>query len=279
LTERERFFWASSGKEDGERVFITARPNEPLSIINMHNTVYPESLLPPCIVSDIRHALPQTPFMGDGEFISRDGDLYDFLSARAHLDERLALRLWHVLTLPLTTPLLDVKNYLEENVAQNDTVSLVPYTLLHSKQDILDYFKKTSQTYEGIVVKPNLGYAAKWLKMRKMTTQDVVILGIKKTDEWVKNRCPATFLIGGYDASTHTFQRIGDVSSGLRREQKDAIGTVLSQKPLAEDKEYLYVQPAAVLEIAYHQRMENGLRFPKINRVRFDKRPEDCPLF
>jgi len=34
-----------------------------------------------------------------------------------------------------------------------------------------------------------------------------------------------------------------------------------------------------VLEIKYHKRMENGLRFPKIVRRRLDKEPKTCPPF
>lgn len=280
------------GKEDGERVFIVARRrNESIRIVNMHNSVYTESILPKSLVTDIRSALPPcSVFVGDGEFISLKGDLYDFLSARAHLDDRLALRLWHVLSISLliisndtgvdlNTPLLEVKKYLEENVKQNERVSLVPYTLLNSKQEILDFFEKTIQTHEGIVIKPNLGYNAKWLKMRSSNTKDVVIIGVKKTEEWMTNNVPATFLIGGYDHKDHIYKRIGDVSSGLTFDEKAAIGRVLSKKVLTEDRQYLYVQPAIVLEIEYHKQMENGLRFPKIKRIRFDKRPEDCPSF
>lgn len=273
------------GKEDGERVLVVVPKGEPLFIANMGVSVYTEDMLNPSFVEDIRAAVPQDVklFIGDGEFISLEGDFYDFLSDRHKLAEDIVgLKLWACLSRPMTvdhTPYLEMRKYLEENMKQTNRISLIPQTLLYSKEDVLEFFEKTKQTKEGIVIKPNLSYTTQWLKMRRLNTADVVVIAIKKTDEWLKYKVPATFAIGGYDKETGTFKRIGDVSSGLTSEQKEKIGMVIKQTMTGETKDYLYVKPVVVLEIMYHQRMEKGLRFPKIKKVRFDKRPEDCPFF
>lgn len=270
------------GKEDGERVFVTGGLNEPIVIINMGVSIYTEDMLSKNLVGDIRNAFPsQKMFIADGEFVCLKGGFYDFLSDRHNLkDDTVGLKLWAFLSYPMTleTPYSEIKKYLLENVKQTERVSIVPYEILKSRQDIQDYFKKTSENYEGIVIKPNLGYNAKWLKMRKHYTQDVVILGIKKTDTWKKYNIPATFSIGVYDQETAIYKRIGDVSSGLTNTEKSRIGRVLLPKSTHADKDYVYVPPAVCLEIDYHDKTEKGLRFPKILRTRFDKRPEDCKL-
>lgn len=253
-------------------------PYKRLVIANKHNSVYTEEDLPSELTRDLKFAFNQ-PVILDGEFISLEGDLYDFLSARAKMDERLAVKVWDVLSVDLNAPLSQRKKFLEDNMTQTEKVTLVPYEVCESKGEVLNYFNKTvQQGYEGIVLKPDLGYYAQWLKLRKTHTLDVVILGIKKTDEWLRNRVPATFLVGYYDPEAAAFKRLGDVSSGLTLREKEVIGEVGLSIRTAEDKDYLYLKPAFVIEISYHERRKKGLRFPRIERIRFDKRAEDCRL-
>jgi len=215
----------------------------------------------------------------DGEFVSLEGDLYDFLSARAHMNDRLALRVWDILSVGLDMPLSKRRSYLEKNMRQTEKILLVPQEIKESKKEILDYFDKViQQGYEGIILKPDAGYYAKWLKLRKIHSQDVVILGIKKTDSWNSEGVPATFLIGYYDPETGKFKRLGDVSSGLTYYEKAVIGEVGLVIKTGEDKDYVYLEPTFVIEVSYYEKREKGLRFPKIVRLRFDKRPEECPL-
>lgn len=260
---------------DGERI-IASINGDRVVIANCHNSIYTEKSLPSDLVQDLRKAF-NIPVVLDGEFISLEGDLYDFLSARAKMDDRLAIRVWDTLTLGLDQPLSRRRAYLEANMRQTERIQLVPQTVCHSKSEILNCFEKTTQEgYEGIVVKPNLGYYAQWLKLRPQHTQDLVILAIKKTEEWMRSGVPATFLMGYYDPSTQTFKRLGDVSSGLTLKEKKLIGEVASTTKTGEDKDYLYVQPAIVTEVAYYEKREKGLRFPKLQRLRFDKKPKDC---
>jgi len=260
-------------KFDGERVLILI-DGDAVTIANQHNRVYSEDDLPEALLKDLRKAF-DTPVLLDGEFISTQGDLYDFLKARARLDESLALRIWDVLSIDLNTPLSKRREFLEQNMRQTERVSLVPQVLCESRKDVMDYFNKSvEQGYEGIVLKPDAGYYAKWLKMRKLHTIDVVILGIRKTDEWVNRKVPASFLVGYYNPKTKAFEPLGNVSSGLSLTEKEAIGEVAVKT--GEDKDYVYIEPTFVVEIAYHVKRSTGLRFPKMIRLRFDKKPQDC---
>ena len=45
---------------------------------------------------------------------------------------------------------------------------------------------------------------------------------------------------------------------------------------IREDSDYIYLRPEIVLEVEYHQNTEDGLREPKIKRIRYDKPVEEC---
>lgn len=106
---------------------------------------------------------------------------------------------------------------------------------------------------------------------------DAVILAVKKTDDWVKEGLPRTFLLGCYDPEKG-FVKIGDASSGLKLHEKAAIGETVEYLQLNEDKNYVYLQPLIVVEASYFQKRKKGLRFPKLIRIRFDKDPKECLL-
>jgi len=172
-------------------------------------------------------------------------------------------------------PLYERKKILKKSVKSNSRVHLVRYTICHSGLEILQAFNRAiREGFEGVVVKPNAGYYAKWLKLKEKHTVDVAVLGVKKTDSWREERIPYTFLVGVYENGS--FKRIGDVSSGLTLNEREAIAECVEDLRLSEDKEYIYLKPEIVFEVEYHQRTERGLREPKIKRIRFDKNPKEC---
>jgi len=263
----------SEAKYDGERVVVEVADG--VTIANMHTAIYTSRDLPPSFIEEVERALPQGLY--DCEFYSVEGDLYDFLSARARMDGRLALAVWY----RFNSRELDykaVREELERTVNPTENVKLVERDVCLTEDEILESKRKwVDRGFEGVVVKPAYGnYHSKWLKLRQYHTADVVILGIKKTGSWIKHGIPATFLVGCWDGEG--FQRLGDVSSGLKAYEKQAIGEVLREAATGEDGEYVYVKPEVVLEIEYHKRMAGGLRFPRIKRLRFDKPPEDTHL-
>ena len=257
-------------KYDGERVLLQV--SDTITIANKHKTVYPESILPKTLVSAIREAVREGLY--DAEFYSLRGNLYKFLSARARLSEDLSLAIFDVIGYTYET-LFERKQLLKKFIKSNERVCIVRRTVCHSRFEIIEAFHKAvSEGFEGVVVKPNSEYYAKWLKLKEQHTLDVVVLGIKKTDSWRKEQLPYTFLIGVYQNGS--FNRIGDVSSGLTLKEKEGIGEFVSELKKSEDGKYVYLKPEIVLEIEYHQKTPNGLREPKIKRIRFDKNAKDC---
>jgi ATP-dependent DNA ligase len=55
--------------------------------------------------------------------------------------------------------------------------------------------------FEGVVVKPLLSSYSDnvWIKIKKNSTADLVVLGIVKTESWLKAHIPHSFLIGYWD--------------------------------------------------------------------------------
>lgn len=268
--KRYPFPFFVEGKFDGERVLVEV--SDTITIANMHKTTYPESILPNSLVSAIRSAIHRKGLY-DAEFYSLRGNLYKFLSARARLSEDLALAIWDILEFK-DLKLIERKNLLSQYITSNNRVSYVSYTICFSKAQIIGAFHRyLAEGFEGVVVKPNLGYYASWLKIKEQHTVDFAVLGIKKTDSWKKHKLPYTFLIGVYD---NGFKRIGDVSSGLTLAERQAIAEVIPDLRQYENSEYVFVKPEIVLEVEYHQKTPNGLREPKIKRIRLDKKAENC---
>lgn len=244
-----------------------------ITIANKNKTVYPERILPKSLVSAIREAV-QTEGSYDAEFYSLRGNLYKFLSARARLSEDLALAVFDVIGHTYES-LFERKQLLKQRIKSNKRIHLVRHTVCHSQLEILKAFHKAvSEGFEGVVCKPNLGYYAKWLKLKEQHTADMVVLGVKKTDSWRKEQLPYTFLVGVYQNGY--FKRIGDVSSGLTLNEREALGECVGKLRRHENNEYVFLKPELVFEVVYHQKTENGLREPKIKRIRFDKNPKDC---
>ncbi len=258
-------------KFDGERVLLQV--SDTITIANKHKTIYSESVLPNNLISAVREAVHKEGLY-DAEFYSSRGNLYKFLSARARLSEDLALAIFDIIG-HTYTPLFERKQLLKKNITSNGRVHLVRYTICHSALDIIKAKNKAiREGFEGVVVKPNAEYHAKWLKLKEQHTADMVVLAVKKTDSWLKERQPYTFLMGIYQPSG--FNPIGDVSSGLDLTERETLATYVPELRLSEGKDYIYLKPELVFEIEYHQKTPNGLREPKIKRIRFDKPPEEC---
>jgi len=258
-------------KYDGERALLQV--SDTITIANKHKTVYPERILPKSLILAIRKAVYKEGLY-DAEFYSLKGNLYEFLSARARLSEDLALAIFDIIGYTYT-PLFERKQILKKAIKSNERIHLVPYTICHNSLQIIKAFNKAvSEGFEGVIIKPDRGYYAEWLKLKERHTIDMVVLGVKKTDSWRKERLPYTFLVGIYENGY--FNPIGDVSSGLTLTEREALATYVPELRQKEDSEYIFLKPELVFEVEYHQKTENGLREPKIKRIRFDKAPTEC---
>lgn len=255
-------------KHDGERVLLEV--SDKIMIANKHKTVYPENVLPKPLLKGIKKLKKG---IYDAEFYSLKGNLYKFLSARAKLSRDLALAIFDILD--IDNPLSYRKFLLSKNVKSTEHIHTVNYDICHTEKQIRKSFASfVSKGFEGVVVKPDSNYNDDWLKIKEQYTSDFVVLAVKKTSSWKKDRIPYTFLIGVYDNSK--FRPVGNVSSGLKIAEKQAIGNFVEELKTRENNEYIYIKPEIVLEVSYHQKTKNSLREPKINCIRFDKNPKEC---
>ena len=169
----------------------------------------------------------------------------------------------------------DRKRVLREHISNSERVKVVDDRVCETRKEILKAFNRfVNKGFEGVVVKPNASYEATWYKLKEQYTADLVVGGVKKTDSWRDSQIPYTFLVG--IMKDGKFQQVGDVSSGLSRAEKEAIGEVVPDLRIREDSDYIYLRPEIVLEVEYHQNTEDGLREPKIKRIRYDKPVEEC---
>jgi ATP-dependent DNA ligase len=132
--------------------------------------------------------------------------------------------------------------------------------------------------FEGIVVKPPFSpYADNmWLKIKKTLTAEVVVLGIIKTESWVKTHIPHSLLIGYWDSEARTFKQFGRVGAAKGKFNWREIAEDALKEVVIEDDVCIYVRPKIVLEVEYTQALSHGFREPRIVRLRRGKMLQDC---
>lgn len=264
-------------KFDGERVLAHIK-NGIVEIVNKRNSKYTDLEE---INSTLSNFSKKTVF--DCELATPDDDFYNFLRHRANRSG-LVLMVFDVLWLNgkdvRSLPLSERKRLLKSSLVETRHVLLVPFKKVRTKEEVLSEFKRqVEEGREGIVVKPySAPYTAQaiWLKIKKEETEDVVILGFKKTKGYKESGVAWSFLIGKY-LGGNRWKIIGTVSSGLTFSQKEALTRIVLKHKIREDREFIYCNPAVVLEISYQEKVKDGsLRHPKVKRIRTDKHPHDC---
>ena len=268
-------------KYDGERVLILVAGGEAV-MANRYATTYTREMLPR-LLAEVSEHLPEGLF--DAELVVPGGNLYDVTSAaKKGLDDKLCLMVFDVLKLGAhdvrELPLLERKAMLRERVQESGRVKLVPWHRAANQAEVKRFFDDYVQAgFEGVVVKTDGPYWAPWYKLKKLETIDLVVLGIRKTKDWLANGVAQSFLVGRYDPRKKEFVPVCYVSSGLSPAEKEAIGRFFLEKGLVvgEDREVVYVQPLLVLEVGFQEWSGNGkMRHPRILRIRWDKAPQEC---
>jgi len=242
---------------------------------NRYATTYTEDDLPDSFVDAVKSAVPKY-ILFDAELTVAHGDIYELRRAIHGNSDELQLVIFDVLDLK-DVILTGRRTWLNDNVKVNDRVKLTDSRLCYTADEIQELFQEyVSKGFEGAVVKPDSFYYATWVKMKRLESVDLVIIGIKKTKSWLSDGLPYTFLLGAFDGSK--FVPISHASSGLSLTEKEAIGEFLSEYVVREDRENVYVEPIVVVEVAYQERTKNGLRHPRLVRLRLDKHPEECQM-
>jgi ATP-dependent DNA ligase len=277
-------------KRDGERCWLVkgdSRLSYPLNgmyAFNKHNSVYWEQTHHD-LFNQYRNF--GKDFIIEGELCSKNGQLYSYLSNRNDgkdlvfypfdlleyngvnmRNSVLEYRL-NVLQLRLAEIGMNNMNYYQDS-SEADIRSRVDYLI--------------SEGHEGAVIKPILQdyNSGSWLRIKRQTTIDAVILGIKKKEKYLLDNLARSFRLGLRTDSYKSYAKpefkwIGDVGSGLELYEKAALTELLEATKEAEDKEYIYTEPRFVVEITADSRsQDNHLISPRIKRIRTDKAPSSC---
>jgi len=178
--------------------------------------------------------------------------------------------------------------------------TLVP-TVLDEKLkhiDIVKTVKKGKKQYyqslvklggEGVVLKHQRspyreGRATdEWIKVKHFRDEDCVVVGY--TEGTGRRKSTFGSLVLGQYVSGGTLRYVGKVGTGLN----DALLVRLKKKldklktkrcPLVGEKPSdvkAWVKPKLVVTVKYYERTKDGiLRFPKFDRIRYDKLPSEC---
>ena len=247
ITEPERFYskydppYHVQPKLDGMRVFLV-RVGDRCLAVNRRGYYFDYRV-------DVEEGVYDGEMMGFSPF-NKTGVklvLFDLVVEDLSLSERLRL--------------------LRERVRPSSRLEVIEDVVAWSREEVEALAKRYMERgFEGVVVKADVEYYAKdsWLKIKRRETLDMVIVAVKKTKSLLEYGIPESFRVRLGDLET-------DVASGLSKGDKARLLRLL--KPIGEDDHYIYVKPEILLEIEFQEKSENGLRHPRILRVRVDKPP------
>jgi len=166
-----------------------------------------------------------------------------------------------------------------------DTWSIDSNTTIEQKMDkINDTFEVVTENgYEGVILKSDTG---DWIKKKVTRTIDAVVIGVKKTKEYIQNGTGRSFLLGLFD--NDKFRIIGAVSSGFAIPDLDFMRKNTNLAPYelklnvtnpesTKLDDYVALEPEICLEIDYLS-MGAKLRQPRMMRIRHDKTKDTCKI-
>lgn len=176
-----------------------------------------------------------------------------------------------------------------ESVAAGGPVALANITTAHSAEEIDRAFDAArSRGNEGLMIKdPRSPYTPgrrglSWLKLKKASaTLDCVVVGAE-FGHGKRNKVLSDYTFAVRDESTGELKTIGKAYSGLTDVEIAQLTARFLKSARSQHGRFFEVPPEVVLEIAFDRlqassRHTSGLamRFPRIVRIRDDKRPED----
>jgi ATP-dependent DNA ligase len=261
--------WITEPKLDGTRA-LAVKQGSHVKLVNRRGFDYAERF--PEIVGDLKsysHSL-----VLDGEIVSKD---FTSLAQRAHLTDRLKIEL-----LSKVQPC----NYVVFDILEVDGHRLTELPLVERKEFLkalgerehvrvirpapLETLIKRVEAgeIEGIVAKdPSSTYEFKrspsWIKFRRETTLDLPIIGYEDTDKPTRPFRSLILLWNGREVQA---------SSGLSEADLKMLDEVFRGKPqrVVGTKRY-FDGPVGIAEIRFYGSSDISYRFPRVERLRFDK--------
>ena len=185
-------------------------------------------------------------------------------------------------------PWYDRRETLEGIFETKKNIIISPYIRKFGKEMFKEALKKK---FEGIMAKRidstyEIGKRSNnWLKIKKLETEDYIIIGYTKGEGKRKNSFGA-LLLGAYKNGNITYvSRVGtgfddkEIREMTKEFQKIKTKKYVDIPKEIEEKNVVWIKPKLVCEVKFMEKTPaNKLRAPSFIRLRFDKPPEDCVL-
>lgn len=184
-------------------------------------------------------------------------------------------------------PLLERKEVLK-NISFPEPLKLSPYRIVRKAEEIEKMFRESRrQGHEGLMLKvPDSQYEVgkrgkKWVKLKEgLDTIDAVVVAAEY-GHGKRAGLLSDLVFAVWDKDQ--LKIIGKAYSGLTDAEIRRMTNELKKLAIKEEGIRIWVKPKIVVEVAFDsvqksERHESGyaLRFPRIKRLRLDKRPEDA---
>ena len=122
-----------------------------------------------------------------------------------------------------------------------------------------------------------------WYKIKPtMESLDVVIVGAEY-GEGARSKWLSSYLFAVRDEDTGEFLTCGMGGTGLTEEQFEQMTELLTPLIIKQEGKFVHIKPKIVVEVSYQEIQKSpvytsgyALRFPRIERIRFDKGPEEA---
>ena len=185
-------------------------------------------------------------------------------------------------------PWYDRRETLDGIFEKKENVIISPYIRKLGKEMFKEALKKG---FEGVMAKKidsfyEMGKRSdKWLKIKRLETEDYIIIGYTK-GEGKREGSFGALLLGAYKNGKIVY--ISRVGTGFNdeeiKEMMDLFKKIKTKKYVdipeeIEKKGIIWVKPELVCEVRFMEKTPtHKLRAPSFIRLRFDKPPEDCKL-
>ena len=185
-------------------------------------------------------------------------------------------------------PWYDRRQALEGIFKGNEHAIITPYVRGYGRRSFEVAVKKG---FEGVMAKKidslyEMGKRSNnWLKIKRLETEDYIIIGYTK-GEGERSNLFGALILGAYKGNKIVYvSRVGTGFSQEEMEQMRKIFDKIKTKryveipPELKSKEIVWVKPELVCEVRFMEKTpDNKLRAPAFLRLRWDKPPGDCRI-
>ena len=186
-------------------------------------------------------------------------------------------------------PLRERREILKSILIESEKVKIAESIFSDNVEEIKKFYEYAlSIKQEGIFLKnPESFYifgrhVGGWYKIKPtMETLDVVIIGAEY-GEGARSKWLSSYLFAVRDENTGEFLTCGMGGTGLTEEQFEHMTELLEPLIIKREGKFVWVKPKIVVEVSYQEIQKSptyssgyALRFPRIERIRFDKGPNE----